>query len=131
MQAGFACVESGFPRAKNAAHIMMKNLVDMSLGALSFWLVGFALMFGATNGIFGTDHFLLSPDNGESDGQWEYAFWMFQVVFAATAATIVSGAMAERARFAGYLVYTVAITAVIYPVFGHWARGNLLIDQAT
>ncbi len=131
MQAGFAFVESGFTRAKNAAHIMMKNMLDMSMGALAFWLIGFGVMFGATNGIFGTDHFFLSPDNGTGDGQWEYTFWMFQVVFAATAATIVSGAMAERTRFAGYLVYSVAITAIIYPVFGHWAWGNLLLDQAS
>lgn len=129
MQAGFAFVESGFTRAKNAAHIMMKNVLDMSMGALSFWLIGFGIMFGATNGLFGTDHFLLSPDNGGGDGQWEYTFWMFQVVFAATAATIVSGAMAERTRFAAYLIYSVAITAIIYPVFGHWAWGNLLLDQ--
>lgn len=131
MQAGFAFVESGFTRAKNAAHIMMKNMLDMSIGALSFWLIGFGIMFGATNGLFGTDHFLLSPDNGTGDGQWEYTFWMFQVVFAATAATIVSGAMAERTRFAAYLLYSVVITAIIYPVFGHWAWGNLLLgDQA-
>ena len=131
MQAGFAFVESGFTRAKNAAHIMMKNVLDMSMGALSFWFIGFGIMFGATNGLFGTDHFLLSPDNGGADGQWEYTFWMFQVVFAATAATIVSGAMAERTRFAAYLIYSVAITAIIYPVFGHWAWGNLLLDQAS
>ena len=131
MQAGFAFVESGFTRAKNAAHIMMKNMLDMSMGALAFWLIGFGIMFGATNGIIGTDHFFLSPDNGTGDGQWQYTFWMFQVVFAATAATIVSGAMAERTRFAGYLVYSVAITAIIYPVFGHWAWGNLLLDQAS
>ena len=129
MQAGFAFVESGFTRAKNAAHIMMKNMLDMSMGAISFWLIGFGVMFGATNGIFGTDHFFLSPDNGTGDGQWEYTFWMFQVVFAATAATIVSGAMAERTRFAAYLIYSLGITAVIYPVFGHWAWGNLLLDQ--
>ena len=129
MQAGFAFVESGFTRAKNAAHIMMKNMLDMSIGALSFWVIGFGIMFGATNGIFGMDHFLLSPDNGSGDGQWEYTFWMFQVVFAATAATIVSGAMAERTRFAAYLAYSVVITAIIYPMFGHWAWGNLLLDQ--
>ncbi len=74
-------------------------------------------------------HFLLSPDNGTGDGQWEYTFWMFQVVFAATAATIVSGAMAERTKFAAYLAYSVLITAIVYPVFGHWAWGNLLLDQ--
>ncbi len=131
MQAGFAFVESGFTRAKNAAHIMMKNLLDMSLGAMSFWLIGCGLMFGATNGLFGMDHFLLALDNSTGDGQWEYVFWTFQVVFVATAATIVSGAMAERTRFGAYSIYSVAITAIIYPVFGHWAWGNLLLDQAS
>ncbi|MBI1355477.1 MAG: ammonium transporter [Acidobacteria bacterium] len=130
MQAGFAFVESGFTRAKSAAHIMMKNLLDMSLGALSFWILGFGLMFGASTGLWiGGDHFMLSPDNGTADGQWEYTFWMFQVVFAATAATIVSGAMAERTKFSGYLVYSLVISAIIYPVFGHWAWGNLLIGD--
>ena len=129
MQAGFAFVESGFTRAKSAAHIMMKNLLDMSMGAVAFWLVGFGLMFGVSNGLFGTDHFMLSPDNGGADGQWEYTFWMFQVVFAATAATIVSGAMAERTKFSGYLIYSLFISAIIYPLFGHWAWGNLLISD--
>ncbi len=132
MQAGFAFVESGFTRAKNSAHIMMKNMLDMSIGALAFWLIGFGIMFGATNGLLGTDHFFLSPDNSTGDGQWQYAFWMFQVVFAATAATIVSGAMAERTKFVGYLLYSIVISAVIYPVFGHWAWGNLLlVDQSS
>ncbi len=131
MQAGFAFVESGFTRAKNSAHIMMKNMLDMSIGALAFWLIGFGIMFGATNGLLGTDHFFLSPDNSTGDGQWQYTFWMFQVVFAATAATIVSGAMAERTKFAGYLLYSIVISAVIYPVFGHWAWGNLLLDQSS
>lgn len=129
MQAGFAFLESGFTRAKNAAHIMMKNMLDMSFGAMAFWAIGFGIMFGASQGYFGSDHFFLSPDNGTADGQWEYAFWMFQVVFAATAATIVSGAMAERTRFSAYLIYSVFITALIYPVFGHWAWGNLLISD--
>ena len=122
MQAGFAFVESGFTRAKSAAHIMMKNMLDMSLGALSYWALGFGLMFGASTAVYvGGDHFFLSPDNGTADGQWEYTFWMFQVVFAATAATIVSGAMAERTKFRGYLIYSIVISAIIYPVFGHWA----------
>ncbi len=130
MHSGFAFVESGFTRAKSAAHIMMKNLMDMSMGALSFWILGFGLMFGASTGMwFGGDHFMLSPDNGTGDGQWEYTFWMFQVVFAATAATIVSGAMAERTKFSAYLVYSLVISAIIYPVFGHWAWGNLLIGD--
>ncbi len=130
MQAGFAFVESGFTRAKSAAHIMMKNMLDMSLGALGYWALGFGLMFGASTAIYvGGDHFFLSPDNGTADGQWEYTFWMFQVVFAATAATIVSGAMAERTKFRGYLIYSVVISALIYPVFGHWAWGTLLLSD--
>ena len=130
MQAGFAFVESGFTRAKSAAHIMMKNMLDMSIGALSYWALGFGLMFGVSTAVYvGGDHFFLSPDNGTADGQWEYTFWMFQVVFAATAATIVSGAMAERTRFQGYLIYSVVISAFIYPVFGHWAWGTLLLSN--
>ena len=132
MQAGFAFVESGFTRAKSAAHIMMKNMLDMSIGALGYWALGFGLMFGVSTAVYvGGDHFFLSPDNGTADGQWEYTFWMFQVVFAATAATIVSGAMAERTKFQGYLIYSVVISAFIYPVFGHWAWGTLLLgDQS-
>lgn len=130
MQAGFAFVESGMTRGKSAAHIMMKNMMDMSMGAMSFWLIGFGLMFGASTGLWvGGDHFLFSADNTTADGQWEYTFWMFQVVFAATAATIVSGAMAERTKFSAYLAYSLVISAIIYPVFGHWAWGNLLIGD--
>jgi Amt family ammonium transporter len=130
MQAGFAFVESGFTRAKSAAHIMMKNLLDMSMGAMAYWLIGFGLMFGMSTGMMvGGDHFLFSADNGSADGQWEYTFWMFRVVFCATAATIVSGAMAERTKFSAYLIYGVVVSAVIYPVFGHWAWGNLLIGD--
>lgn len=130
MQAGFAFVESGFTRAKSAAHIMMKNLLDMCMGALSYWAIGFGLMFGLSTAVWvGGDHFFLSPDATTADGQWEYTFWMFQVVFAATAATIVSGAMAERTKFSAYIIYSLVISAVIYPVFGHWAWGNLLIGD--
>jgi Amt family ammonium transporter len=129
MQAGFAFVESGFTRAKNTANIMMKNLLDCSMGAVAFWAVGFGLMFGASNGLFGVDHFMLSPDNTGADGQWQYTFWIFQVVFAATAATIVSGAMAERTKFSAYLFYSIFISMIIYPIFGHWAWGNLLVSD--
>ncbi|GAB4369451.1 MAG: ammonium transporter [Deltaproteobacteria bacterium] len=125
MQAGFAMVESGFTRAKNAVNIMMKNLMDFSVGSLAFLLVGFGLMFGSSpTGWFGTDGFLLS-DFAKNGDKWLYAFWMFQVVFAATSATIVSGAMAERTKFSAYLVYSAVITALIYPVFGSWAWGGL------
>jgi Amt family ammonium transporter len=129
MQAGFAMVESGFTRAKNAGNIMMKNLMDFSIGGLAYWGVGFGLMFGASNGVFGASNFFYSPDNGVADGQWGYTFWMFQVVFAATAATIVSGAIAERTRFIGYLAYSFFISLFIYPIFGHWAWGNLLVGE--
>ena len=125
MQAGFAMVESGLTRAKNAVNIMMKNLMDFSVGSLAYWIIGFGLMFGVTTtGWFGTDGFLLSDFAKEGD-PWLYAFWMFQVVFAATAATIVSGAMAERTKFSSYLVYSVFISALIYPIFGSWAWGSL------
>ncbi|MGD8368942.1 MAG: ammonium transporter [Desulfobacterales bacterium] len=125
MQAGFAMVESGFTRAKNAINIMMKNLMDFSMGSIAFWAIGFGLMFGATStGWFGTTGFFLSDFTPDGD-PWVLAFWMFQVVFAATAATIVSGAMAERTKFVGYLLYSVVISAVIYPIFGSWAWGSL------
>ncbi|RJP22533.1 MAG: ammonium transporter [Candidatus Omnitrophota bacterium] len=129
MQAGFAMVETGFTRAKNAINIMMKNILDFSIGSLAFWLVGFGLMFGTTAGNWiGTDGFALSGLMFGEDGAidyWTFAFWMFQVVFAATAATIVSGAMAERTKFHAYLIYSVCITAIVYPIFGHWAWGSL------
>ena len=126
MQAGFAMVEAGFTRAKNAVNIMMKNILDFSIGSIAFWLVGFGIMFGASfMGLFGTDGFLLSSANpGTPEGLWQYAFWIFQAVFAATAATIVSGAVAGRTKFVGYLVYSVFITAFIYPVVGHWIWGS-------
>jgi Amt family ammonium transporter len=104
---------------------MMKNLMDFSMGSLFFWAIGFGLMFG-TNGTgwFGTDGFFLSDFKVGGD-PWVLAFWMFQCVFAATAATIVSGAMAERTKFTSYLLYSAALCAFIYPVFGSWAWGSL------
>ena len=125
MQAGFAMVESGFTRAKNTINIMMKNLMDFSIGTLAFFAIGFGLMFGASNGIFGTTHFGFSGEDWAGSG-WNFTFLIFQTVFAGTAATIVSGAMAERTKFAGYLVYSVFICAFIYPIFGSWAWGGLL-----
>ena len=125
MQAGFAMVEAGFTRAKNAVNIMMKNLMDFSMGSLFFWAIGFGLMFGTSKtGFFGTTGFFLSDFKVGGD-PWVLAFWMFQVVFAATAATIVSGAMAERTKFTGYLVYSAVLSALIYPIFGSWAWGSL------
>ena len=125
MQPGFAMVEAGFTRAKNAVNILMKNLLDFSMGTMFFWAIGFGLMFGATKtGWFGTSCFFLSDFSPDKD-PWVLAFWMFQVVFAATAATIVSGAMAERTKFSGYLIYSAAICGFIYPIFGSWAWGSL------
>ena len=123
MQAGFAMVEAGFTRAKNAGNIIMKNLMDFSIGSLMWYIVGFGLMFGAGgNLLFGGSHFLAS-DFSASELNW--AFWLFQCVFAGTAATIVSGAMAGRTRFRGYLAYSAVICALIYPISGHWAWGSL------
>jgi len=126
MQPGFAMVEVGFTRAKNASNILMKNLMDFSLGSIAFWLIGFGIMFGTDKlGLFGTSGFFLNSANpSTADGLWQFAYWMFQIVFAATAATIVSGAMAERTKFPAYLFYSFFICALIYPVVGHWIWGG-------
>ena len=125
MQAGFAMVEAGFTRAKSAINILMKNLMDFSMGSIFFWAIGFGIMFGATTtGWFGTTGFFLSDFKIGGD-PWVLAFWMFQCVFAATAVTIVSGAMAERTKFTGYLIYSAVLCAFIYPIFGSWAWGSL------
>jgi len=124
MQPGFAMVECGFTRAKNAVNILMKNLMDFSVGTIAFFLIGFGLMFGKTNGMFGTTLFGLSGIEPGTD--WNWTFLIFQTVFAATAATIVSGAMAERTKFVGYLIYSFFISLLIYPIFGSWAWGGLL-----
>ncbi|MCH7510874.1 MAG: ammonium transporter [Chloroflexi bacterium] len=117
MQAGFAMLEAGFVRAKNTANILMKNLLDVSAGAIAFWAVGWAVAYGvsgdSSNGFIGYGNFFLADFD-------DWSGWMFQFVFAATAATIVSGAMAERTAFRAYLFYTVFITAFIYPVVVHW-----------
>ncbi len=131
MQAGFAMVESGFTRAKNAGNIIMKNLMDFSIGSVSFFIIGYGLMYGDSIAAFiGGSNFFLSQANPvlpeavdgiiDNSGMFMYAEWIFQAVFAATAATIVSGAMAERTKFTTYLFFSLVITAVIYPVSGHW-----------
>ncbi|MEN6427874.1 MAG: ammonium transporter [Phycisphaerales bacterium] len=124
MQAGFAMVETGFTRAKNSVNILMKNLFDFSIGSLAFFFVGFGLMFGQSKGWIGTSMFGLSGVEPGS-GDWNWTFLIFQTVFAATAATIVSGAMAERTKFTSYLVYSFFISLVIYPIFGSWAWNSL------
>ena len=138
MQAGFAMVESGFTRAKNAVNILMKNLMDFSMGSIAYWAIGFAIMFGAGNAFMGTSGWFV-PSESLTEGaaastsvfsslEWSsvptYAAWLFQLVFAATAATIVSGAMAERTQFKSYLIYSIFITGIIYPVVGHWIWGG-------
>ena len=127
MQAGFAMVETGFTRAKNAGNIIMKNLMDFAVGTLVFWLIGFGLMF-AGDGPFigGLDVFIRGDYSGSMPSG---AFVIFQTVFCATAATIVSGAMAERTKFASYLIYSLVISAVIYPISGHWIWGGGWLAQ--
>lgn len=125
MQPGFALVEAGFTRTKNTANILMKNMVDFMFGSLLFWFVGFGLMFGVGTFV-GAPHFIdLDMMAGIIDnGLPIEGFLIFQTVFCATSATIVSGAMAERTKFSMYLVYTVAISVLIYPVSGHWTWGG-------
>ena len=121
MQPGFALVEAGFTRTKNTANILMKNFVDFMLGSLLFWCIGFGLMFGA-GGFVGMPHFF---DISFLDSQLpSEGFLIFQTVFCATSATIVSGAMAERTKFSMYVVYTIAISVLIYPISGHWTWGG-------
>lgn len=127
MQAGFAMVETGFTRAKNAGNIIMKNVMDFSIGSIAYFAVGYGIMYGTSKlgGLFGASNFFLSSANpATNEGLWEYASWFFQVVFAATAATIVSGAMAGRTKFVGYLIFSFVISLVIYPVSGHWIWGG-------
>jgi len=126
MQAGFAFVEAGLTRAKNTVNILFKNVMDFTFATLAFWAIGYAFMFGADlGGLIGTSGFLLDPSTaGDVAGLPVLAFWFFQLVFAGTAATIVSGAMAERTQFASYLVYSFLISAIIYPIAGHWIWGG-------
>ncbi len=122
MQAGFAMVEGGFVRPKNTVNIMMKNVMDFCMGILAYFAVGFAIMFGDdVAGLLGTSGWLLLGDSYDVNS---YLLFIFQAVFAATAATIVSGAIAERLKFSAYLVYSLALTAFIYPIYGHWVWGG-------
>ncbi|HEX6312590.1 MAG TPA: ammonium transporter [Acidimicrobiia bacterium] len=132
MQAGFALVEAGLTRGKNVGNIVMKNLMDMSVGVLVFALVGFTIAFGEGNSLLGWKGWALNPDYFDFAPLTLPTYFIFQVAFAATAATIVSGAMAERTKFRSYLIYTVAITAFIYPVVVHWLwGGGWLLDMDT
>ena len=126
MQAGFALVETGFTRAKNAANIMMKNIMDFAVGSLGFYILGAALMFGASKaaGWLGWGG-LGMPSLSGGEGIWDWTFFFFQTMFAATAATIVSGAVAERIEFKSYLIYSILVSAIVYPISGHWMWGSL------
>ena len=122
MQAGFAFLGAGLIRSKNVTNYMTKSFMDFAIASLSFWAFGFAIMTGATAaGIAGTSNFFLA----EAGDDWSvYVSWMFQMVFAGTAATIVAGAVAERTKTQAYLAYSFVVGAVIYPLYGHWVWGG-------
>ncbi|MCC9599639.1 ammonium transporter [Stieleria sp. JC731] len=126
MQAGFCLLESGFSRAKNSINVAAKNLADICVAMLCFWIVGFGLMFGQSNqGWFGTTEFCF-----EAGGARLTAFFLFQAAFCGTATTIISGAVAERMRFRAYLFVSVFVSAIIYPICGHWAWGGIFSGQS-
>ena len=126
MQAGFAMCEAGFTRAKNTGNILMKNLMDFCIGTPLYWLIGFGIMFGSGTALFGwIDPFIMKEYGSVlPEGVPLWAFAIFQTVFCATSATIVSGAMAERTKFSAYCIYSAAISLFIYPVSGHWIWGG-------
>jgi Amt family ammonium transporter len=127
MQAGFAMLETGMTRSTNSINVAIKNLTDFGVAVIAYWAVGFALMFGPSAlGLVGTGYFAFDARGGT----WLAAFFFFQVMFCGTAATIVSGAVAERMRFSAYLLSTLLISALLYPVFGHWAWGGGLEGKA-
>ena len=132
MQAGFAMLESGLTRSKNIANIMAKNLADASIGILAFFLIGYGLAYGdGGNSFFGWGSFALSGVDlfDISEGLSGSTDFFFQAVFAATAVTIASGAMAERTKFSTYLIFSLVMTAIIYPVVVHWTWGSGLISK--
>lgn len=126
MQGGFMCLESGLARAKNSINVSIKNMADFVISVAGFWAIGFGLMFGTSQlGLFGTSHFF---SDFHAD-PWVAAFFVFQAVFCGTAATIDSGAVAERTRFGVYLVISAFTSIIIYPIFGHWAWGSFLTGE--
>ena len=131
MQAGFAMCECGFTRAKNAGNIIMKNLMDFAIGTPLYWLVGFGIMFGTSSAVFGGLDFFTRGDYSAilPEGVSFFSYFIFQTVFCATAATIVSGSMAERTKFSAYCIYSAMISLVIYPVSGHWIWGGGWLSQ--
>jgi Amt family ammonium transporter len=123
MQAGFGMLEAGLIRAKNAANILMKNMLDFCIASLGFFIFGYAIMFGGSGSLFGTSGwFLVGAESIE--GIPLYAYWFFQAAFCGAAATIVAGGVAERMKFPAYLIYSFIISALIYPLVGHWIWGG-------
>ena len=128
MQAGFAMVESGLTRTKNSINVSIKNLTDLGVSVLFFWLFGFALMFGQSfQGLAGSSHFFVQIAAG-SGIAWTSVFFLFQAMFCSTAATIVSGAVAERMKYSSYIISTILLSAIIYPIFGHWSWGSFYLE---
>ncbi len=128
MQAGFALCEAGLTRAKNTGNILMKNLMDFCIGTPCYWFIGFGIMFGGTGALVGGfDPFIQGSYDFGTLPTWVYA--VFQTVFCATAATIVSGSMAERTNFKAYVLYSAMISLVVYPISGHWIWGGGWLSQ--
>ena len=125
MQAGFMCMETGLSRQKNSINVALKNAADFGLAVVVFWIFGFGLMFGTSyNGFFGTDLFFFKTEKADY-----MTYFVFQAMFVATAATIVSGAVAERMKFNGYLIITIIATGIIYPIVGHWAWSSSYLNK--
>jgi len=121
MQPGFSLVEAGMTRSKNTANILMKNFTDFMFGTVLYWVMGFSIMYGAGNALFGWEGFGFIGSDSNVPAECTF---IFQTVFCATAATIVSGAMAERTKFSMYVVYSIVISAIVYPIEGHWSWGG-------
>lgn len=127
MQAGLLCVESGLVRSKNSIHVAAKNLGDFIVTSCIFWLLGYGLIYGETfHHIIGTSQFVFEAKDGK-----EITFFLFQMMFCGTAATIVSGAIAERVHFNSYIIMTIIMSLLIYPVIAHWVWNGNLEDQAS
>ncbi len=128
MQAGFTCLESGLTRSKNSINVAIKNITDFGISTILFWAFGFAIMFGSSvDGWIGSSQFFLSLD----EGSWTNAFFLFEIMFCATAVTIVSGATAERLRFRSYIIISIILSGLIYPIFGHWVWNNVQSGTAS
>ena len=128
MQAGFTCLESGLTRSKNSINVAIKNLTDFGISTILFWAFGFALMFGTSSiGWIGSDGFFSSLD----EGSWSSTFFLFEIMFCATAVTIVSGATAERLKFRSYIIVSIILAGLIYPIFGHWVWNGIQTGTST